>query len=112
MSYKVNSLRICSDSALALNCHVTCLILAGLLLGLLFVPEDEVDIFFRNMNLLKKSGFISLSKNQVFLEKYDWMVWPGFVWIRMGTSGGPCDHGNEPSGSIKCWKLLEWLSDW
>jgi hypothetical protein len=22
---------------------------------------------------------------------------------------GPCEHGNEPSGFIKCWKILEWL---
>jgi hypothetical protein len=23
-----------------------------------------------------------------------------------------CEHGNEPPGSIKCWEILEWLSDW
>jgi hypothetical protein len=22
------------------------------------------------------------------------------------------EHDNEPSGSIKCWEILEWLSDW
>jgi hypothetical protein len=22
---------------------------------------------------------------------------------------GSCGHGNEPSGSIKCWEVLEWL---
>jgi hypothetical protein len=21
-------------------------------------------------------------------------------------------HGNEPSGSIKCWEVLEWLHNW
>jgi hypothetical protein len=25
---------------------------------------------------------------------------------------GPCEHGNEPSGSIKCWEILEWLCNW
>jgi hypothetical protein len=25
---------------------------------------------------------------------------------------GSCEHGNEPSGSIKCWEVLEWLRDW
>jgi hypothetical protein len=25
---------------------------------------------------------------------------------------GPCEHGNEPSGSIKCWKILEKPWDW
>jgi hypothetical protein len=23
---------------------------------------------------------------------------------------GCCEHGNEPSGSIKCWEILEWLT--
>jgi hypothetical protein len=22
---------------------------------------------------------------------------------------GSCEHGNEPSGSVKCWEFLEWL---
>jgi hypothetical protein len=22
------------------------------------------------------------------LEKYDWMVWIGLIWLRIGTSGG------------------------
>jgi hypothetical protein len=22
---------------------------------------------------------------------------------------GSCEHGIEPSGSIKCWEVLEWL---
>jgi hypothetical protein len=30
----------------------------------------------------------------------------GFIWLRIGNCGG-----NEPSGSIKCWQFLEWLSD-
>jgi hypothetical protein len=25
----------------------------------------------------------------------------GFGWLRIGPSGGFCEHGNEPSGSIK-----------
>jgi hypothetical protein len=25
---------------------------------------------------------------------------------------GSCGHSNEPSGSIKCWKILEWLIEW
>jgi hypothetical protein len=28
-----------------------------------------------------------------------------------GTVDGSCEHGSEPSGSIKCWEILEWLSD-
>jgi hypothetical protein len=25
----------------------------------------------------------------------------GFGWLRLSFSGGFCEHGNEPSGSIK-----------
>jgi hypothetical protein len=35
------------------------------------------------------------------------MVWIGLFWLRIGTSGGLCEHGNEPSGSIKFWEVLE-----
>jgi hypothetical protein len=35
---------------------------------------------------------------------------------RSGSGYGPvegsCEHGNEPSGSIKCRKVLEWLYNW
>jgi hypothetical protein len=31
----------------------------------------------------------------------------GLIWLRIGTSGGSCEHDNEPSGSIKCWEVLE-----
>jgi hypothetical protein len=26
--------------------------------------------------------------------------------------GGPCEHGNEPPGSIKCWQVLDGLHNW
>jgi hypothetical protein len=25
---------------------------------------------------------------------------------------GSCEHGNEPSGSLKCWENLEYLRNW
>jgi hypothetical protein len=25
---------------------------------------------------------------------------------------GSCEGGNEPSGSIKYWEILEWLHNW
>jgi hypothetical protein len=24
----------------------------------------------------------------------------------------PCEHSNEPLGSIKCWEILEYLCNW
>jgi hypothetical protein len=28
-------------------------------------------------------------------------VWTGCIWLRIGTSDGCCERGNEPLGSIK-----------
>jgi hypothetical protein len=36
------------------------------------------------------------------------VVGTGSIWLRIGTSEG----GNEPSGSIKRWEVLEWLHNW
>jgi hypothetical protein len=40
-------------------------------------------------------------------------------WYGLNQSGsgygpmeGSCEHGNEPSGSIKHWEVLEWLHNW
>jgi hypothetical protein len=33
-------------------------------------------------------------------ERKDGMVWTGWIWLRIGTSGGLfCEHGDEPSDS-------------
>jgi hypothetical protein len=31
------------------------------------------------------------------------MVWIGLIWLRIWPVEGSCEHGNEPSDSIKCW---------
>jgi hypothetical protein len=35
------------------------------------------------------------------------MVWTGCIWLRIGSSGGLCEHGDEPSGSIKGGEFLD-----
>jgi hypothetical protein len=35
------------------------------------------------------------------------VVWTEFIWLKIGTSGKPFEHGNEPSGSIKGWIISE-----
>jgi len=36
-------------------------------------------------------------------------MWTGCIWLRMGPEAGPCEHGNEPSGSIKVGDCKEGL---
>jgi hypothetical protein len=38
--------------------------------------------------------------------------WDGMDWIDLAQDRGSCERGNEPSGSIKCWEVLEWLHNW
>jgi hypothetical protein len=40
------------------------------------------------------------------------MLWTASIWLRIATVEGCCEHGNEPSGSIKCWEVLEKLHSW
>jgi hypothetical protein len=39
------------------------------------------------------------------------MGWDGMDWINLARDRdqweGSCEHGNEPSGSIKCWEVHE-----
>jgi hypothetical protein len=43
------------------------------------------------------------------LKEIEWggVVWTGLIWLE-----GTCEHGNESSGSIKCWEILEQLHNW
>jgi hypothetical protein len=36
----------------------------------------------------------------------------GWYGSGYGPMEGSCEHGNEPSGSIKCWEILEYLHNW
>jgi hypothetical protein len=42
--------------------------------------------------------------------------WDGVDWVDLAQDRdhwrGSCEHGDEPSGSIKCWEVLEWLHNW
>jgi hypothetical protein len=42
----------------------------------------------------------------IFILEKDAKV-SGLNWLRLGTSGGSCKHGNEPPVSIKSVKFLE-----
>jgi hypothetical protein len=35
-----------------------------------------------------------------------------FIWLTQGPVEGSCKHGHEPSDSIKCWEILESVTNW
>jgi hypothetical protein len=35
------------------------------------------------------------------LGKYDGRLWIGFIWLRIGTVVGLCEHGGDPSVSVE-----------
>jgi hypothetical protein len=37
------------------------------------------------------------------------MVWNGFMWLRIGASGGIFEHGNEILDLIKCGEMVDKL---
>jgi hypothetical protein len=40
------------------------------------------------------------------LKKQECKLWAGFTWLRIeGPAAGSCDHGDEPSDSIKFWEI-------
>jgi hypothetical protein len=46
---------------------------------------------------------------KLILKEYSERVCIGFIWFRIGQVGGWGEHGNEPSGSVKCRLFLDWL---
>jgi len=42
-------------------------------------------------------------------KEWEVTAWTGSSWLRIGTGGGTCDFGNEPSGSINCGEFLDCL---
>jgi len=42
-------------------------------------------------------------------NKWDLGSWTGFIWLKIGTGGGTCKCGDEPSGSLKYGAFLVYL---
>jgi hypothetical protein len=49
-------------------------------------------------------------KKNIKEKGHEYIVCAGFNWLRIGTGGGSCEHGNEPSGSINGWEFFDYLS--
>jgi len=48
------------------------------------------------MNLLVRIAHI-ICNHPLYYGKSE-KVWTGFIWLRIGSSGGLLEHGDEPSG--------------
>jgi hypothetical protein len=39
--------------------------------------------------------------------------WDGMDWINLAQDRDQCcEHGNEPSVSVNCWEILDYLHNW
>jgi hypothetical protein len=56
------------------------------------------------------ASFVSSCLEESFLVNI-FTRW-GLVLLRIGPVEGSCERGNELSGSIKRWEVLEWLHNW
>jgi len=60
--------------------------------------------FFLIMQLLvEETGIIT---STWIFRKWNGGARTGLIWLRIGTGGGYCKCGNEPSVSIKCGEFL------
>jgi hypothetical protein len=44
---------------------------------------------------------------KINLKEIGWLLWYGFVRVRIGPGASSCKYSDEPSCSIKYWKLLD-----
>jgi hypothetical protein len=67
-----------------------------------FIGKAEGRIRAENLDTCGKDNI------RINLRKLGCKVWAGFIWLRIGTSGGPdcCEQGNETLGSIKRGEFL------
>jgi hypothetical protein len=50
---------------------------------------------------------------KLILRKYNELIWTGFIWLRIGTSGWALANTvMNIRGSIKCCEVLEQLHNW
>jgi hypothetical protein len=49
----------------------------------------------------KPEGKRSFGRTRRRWQGSKWREWTGLIWLRIQTSGGVCERGNETSGCIK-----------
>jgi len=64
------------------------------------------------IKMAEKDRFEDLDVDGRIITKWTLNTWNGNMWarpLRIGKREGCCEHGNEPSGSKKCSKFLDYL---
>jgi len=71
----------------------------------------EMHTLFWLEYLKERDNLEDLSVDRKMLEwllrKYGERMWTECIWLRIGTSVGPCKRGNEPAVSIKGARFLD-----
>ena len=74
--------------------------------------KGDMRFFAWNVRSLYRAGSLTAAARE--LARYKWILrkwgvglWVGSRWQRIGTGGGPCECGSEPSGYIKCGEFLD-----
>jgi hypothetical protein len=75
------------------------------LLGQVSEMRNACNILVRR-DYLKDRGVDLRIILKLILKEWGMTLWTGFFWLRIGTSDGSCEYGNEPSGSTEDGGLL------
>ena len=62
----------------------------------------------RERDILEYLGVDGRIIVKLIFDKWD-EAFTGLIWLRIGSGGGSCECGNEPSSSIKFEELLDYL---
>jgi hypothetical protein len=76
----------------------------------MFTYTDFTIRFVENGNIIDIQGKTWMDNIKMDLRE---IGWNGVCVYQSGSGYGPvegsCEHGNDPSGSIQCWEVLEYL---
>lgn len=65
--------------------------------------EKSMQNFSRNTEAKRSLGKQThRSKNVIKMNIEKVGMWIGFIWLSIGRSAGPCEHGSEPLASVEC----------
>jgi hypothetical protein len=75
----------------------------------ILASKDEDDLFLRNVASLSP-GYLALYPRRQ--NSSSTLMSSSHIFLSLIHVEGSCEHGDEPSGSLKCWEVPEWLNNW